>query len=411
MAREAGEIFASRARAKVGRSRLILYMSAHGINFLNALVTCLISLAAIFASCFFFGVAAAQTDAKMVETRAVYVHPENQFSTDPATGKQEIRHLVESLAQANFNLIFPWVRSEYLAALTDTSYQQKVPIAKWDALGELVRVAHEKGMQVHLWYSFTHYKSVSSPDFDPKHGGSPEWAAKKLDELVPNQITGQVVPPRIEDVCPNHPEARIWEENQIYNALGRYPLISGVTIEEPGYGSRGYCVCALCRQIFQQAHGLELSANLDAHQAEDLRCQGTTAFMERLQRDLNRRRLILSTGGGYDWKNDRRLGRDWRRWAQLGWLNFYLPQIYVTQLDEFGRRLQKTLIDLRQDCLVFPVIAAHRNTPEMVVQQIYYARQLGAPGVVLFPAKSLTYAYLTALREGPFKVPAIPKYR
>src|SRR5437867_1902570 len=111
------------------------------------------------------------------EARGVWLHLSG-FSADAVQGKREVHQMVERLAKANFNFIMPWVLSEYAAALTDTNYQSAARTAKWDALGELAREAARGGMQVHLWYSFTHYKSPQSPDFNPSHGGSPSWAAR-----------------------------------------------------------------------------------------------------------------------------------------------------------------------------------------------------------------------------------------
>jgi uncharacterized lipoprotein YddW (UPF0748 family) len=70
--------------------------------------------------------------------------------SDSEKGRREVHEFVQRIVEANFNIIFPWVRSEYVAALEDEAYQKAVPIAKWDALGELVQVAHERGLQVHL---------------------------------------------------------------------------------------------------------------------------------------------------------------------------------------------------------------------------------------------------------------------
>src|SRR4051812_10759890 len=55
--------------------------------------------------------------APKTEVRAVWMHPDQQFASDPVKGKQEVRQFVNRIADANFNMILPWVTSEYLAAL------------------------------------------------------------------------------------------------------------------------------------------------------------------------------------------------------------------------------------------------------------------------------------------------------
>src|SRR5689334_12257880 len=104
------------------------------------------------------------------EARGVWLHL-TDFSIDPVQGKKEVHETVQKFADANFNLIMPWVLSEYVAALSDTNYLPAAPSAKWDALGELTHEAALRKMKVEIWYSFTYYKSPQSPEFDPKHVG------------------------------------------------------------------------------------------------------------------------------------------------------------------------------------------------------------------------------------------------
>lgn len=348
----------------------------------------------------------------VTEIRAVWMHPESQFSADPERGRLEVHQFVESIASANFNLILPWVRSEYVAALTDETYQKSIPIAKWDALGELIKVAHERGLQIHLWYSFTYYKSPNSPDFNPKHAGNPDWGARQLDELLPDRITGKVVPRRMANVCPLHPEAREWEVNLIRRVLDRYPLLSGVHIEEPGYSGVGNCVCNLCLKLFKSIYGFDETVDVNGPQAQDLKCVGTTAFMRQLRVWLKEKNpnLVLSTNGGPSWQSDRESGRDWKHWAQRGWLDFYASQIYTTNAESFKAGAQTVITDLGKDCLVSIGVAVQwsggKNTAETVVKEIEIARKLGAKGVLIFSGEALTDEYLTALKAGPFSQPA-----
>lgn len=346
----------------------------------------------------------------MTEVRAVWMHPELLFSADPETGRQEVRRFVERVANANFNLIFPWVRSEYVAALTDENYQKSMPIAKWDALGELIKVAHEKGLQVHLWYSFTNYKSRGSPEFNPKHGGSLQWAARRIDELVPDKVTNKITPRRMTDVCPLHSEAREWELNLIEKILDRYPLLSGVHIEEPGYRYNDDCVCDLCLQEFKSIYGFDETKDVSGPQAEDLKSLGTSEFMRKLHESLRKRnpKLVLSTNGSFSWKSDRQLGRDWKHWAQLGWLDSYAAQIYTADITTFQTRTQTVISDLGKYCSVLIGIDVRgKNTVEVVLKEVDVARQLGAKGFVFFRGDVLTDEYLSALKAGPFKHAAI----
>jgi uncharacterized lipoprotein YddW (UPF0748 family) len=339
------------------------------------------------------------------EARGVWMHPALQFSTDPVVGKQQIHNAVRRLADANFNLILPWVLSEHIVALTDTNDQAAVPHAKWDALGELVLAARECGIRVHLWYSFTHYKSPQSPEFNPRHGGNPAWAAWQID----NRRSGEAN--AMTDVCPLHPAARAWELKAIERLLDRYPGV-GIHIEEPGFGYFGNCVCDLCRKTFRELYGFEETDAINGPQAEDLKCLGTTEFIRQLRARLDQRspKPALSVNGGSSWRVDRTLGRDWRRWAQLHWLDYYASQIYREDLGDFVSSTQTVMTDLENDCPVFVGIGVKwsggASSLPMVLQQIDAARKRGAKGLLFFSASALTDEHYAALKAGPFKNPA-----
>lgn len=340
----------------------------------------------------------------MKEARGVWMHLHG-FSADAGQGKKEVREAVKRLADANFNLIMPWVVSEYAAALTDTNYLSAAPNAKWDALGEVVREAHGRGMKVEIWYSFTYYKSPKSPEFNPKHGGDPAWAARSLTALQnkTNPMT---------DICPMHPEARQWELKQIESLLNRYTNVSGIHIEEPGFGYPQSCVCELCRSVFKNIHGKDLETMIDSSRAVDFRCIGTTEFVRELRERMDKRnpKPILSVNGGPFWRNDRSLGRDWKHWAELGWLDYYASQNY-SDLAGFTSYTQTILSDMPVACPIFVGIGVKWSGGEtalpIVLQQIDYARSRGAKGILFFSAKALTDDYLNAFKAGPFKTPAV----
>jgi uncharacterized lipoprotein YddW (UPF0748 family) len=346
------------------------------------------------------------------EIRAVWVHMEDRFSGDPQTGRMRVQQFVARVAGAKLNLILPWVRSEYVAALDDPRYRSSCPTARWDALGELIRAANAKGIAVHPWYSFTYYKSPASPEFDPKHGGDPTWAARRIDEFVPDPQTGKTVPRRMADCCPRHAEARVWQLKWIERLLDRYPGAGGFHVEEPGYGYPGNCVCNLCLREFQERYRKDLRECVDGAEAADFKCAGTTAFMDLLRARLSRRgrRLVLSVNGGCAMDQERSLGRDWGRWARDRWMDMYYAQDYTPDMQSFRRNGARVLSDLRGTVPVVIGIgimwSGGRNTLETVMAQIQAAREMGSQGVALFSGEEIPEELWTALKQGPFRSPA-----
>ena len=356
------------------------------------------------------GAGAAATGA--TETRATWFHPISDFSADPAKGKEQVHATVQRLAEANFNLLLPWTTSDYLVALDDAGYRKRVPAAEWDLLGTLLDEAKAAGLRADMWYSFSDYKTAESPEFEPRVGGNPQWAARRVYETVPDPRTGQTVPRRVQTLCSLHPDARQWVIRLIGKALDRYPQLGGLHIEEPGYAFADNCVCDLCRESFTRIYGGSLVERIATQQAEDQRTLGPSAFVEDV-RDLigdRRPKLFFSTNGGSNWRGDRRRGRDWGRWTRSGWFHGFFAQVYTPDQDRFRKSFGVTMKDIAPDCPVYAGIAfrwsSGKNTVEEIVRQVETAREMGAGGFSLFHAGSFTDDLYAALRKGPFRNPA-----
>ena len=346
------------------------------------------------------------------EARAVWLHPTSMFNADRAKGMEQVRGAVGKLAAHNFNLVLPWITSDYLVGLDDAEYRDKNPGAAWDSLGVLMEECAQAGLAVHLWYAFTEYRSRGSSDYNPRVGGNPDWAALRINEFRPDPKTGQSTPRKWEDVCPQHPAARKWQLALLGKVLEWYPKLGGIHIEEPGYTYRGNCLCSLCREIFSKLYGGPLADALESREAEDFRTLGTSFFMAELLEVLRSDypNLVYSANGGPNWRNDRKTGRDWGHWARSGWLDYYASQVYTTDTGTFRQRLSMTVKDLTPDCPVYGGIAFRwsggGNTVDEVMRQIEASREAGAAGVCLFHGGSFTEEFYAALKQGPFRAPA-----
>ncbi|HWQ52054.1 MAG TPA: family 10 glycosylhydrolase [Bryobacteraceae bacterium] len=346
------------------------------------------------------------------EARAVWLHLASMFDADPKKGKEQLRACVGRLAETNFNLILPWVTSDYLVALEDAECRQGNANAAWDSLGVLIDESARAGLTVETWYAFTEYRNAKSSDYNPRLGGDPRWAALRITEYRPDPKTGVIAPRKWEDVCPQHPGMRKWQMALLGKMLARYPKLAGIHIEEPGYTYRGNCLCSLCMEVFPKLYGSPLPEAIDTQQAEDFRTIGSSFFMAELLDVMrkNHPRMVFSANGGPNWRNDRKTGRDWGRWARSGWLDYYASQVYATNTDVFRQRLRGTITDLSPECPVYAGIAFRwsggKNTIEEVVRQIEASREVGAAGVCLFSAGAFTDEFYAALKNGPFRAPA-----
>jgi uncharacterized lipoprotein YddW (UPF0748 family) len=341
------------------------------------------------------------------EIRAAWLPFEGLFDKDKVKGSAEVRACVDRLAHANFNSLFVWVTSEYAAALHSDRYRAGHPLSDWDAVGVAIREAAKRGLQTHVWYSFTYYKSTQSPEFDPKEEGDPAWIS----------IAKEIHADRSADCCPLHPAAREWELKLIQQIVARYPTLAGVHIEEPGYGFPDRCICDVCRDTFTRLYGAPIEREIDGARAAELKCLGTTEFMRVLDewRRQPGRKLQLSTTGGANWRYERTLGRDWAKWAKLGWLDFYAAQVYTSDPADFSHQAMDVIKDLKGSCPVLIGIGAKwsggANNTASIVRQIELARQAGANGVAIYHGGVLSDECLAALKEGPFRDLASAKPR
>src|SRR5205085_1816038 len=107
---------------------------------------------------------------------------------------------------------------------------------------------------------------------------------------------------------------------------------------------------------------------------------------------------------------DRSLGRDWKHWAESGWVDFYASQNYSGDFAPFASMTTAIMGDLAGQCPVFVGIgikwSGGATTVPVVMAQVQEARSKGAKGILFFSANSLTDDYLAALKEGPFRTPA-----
>jgi uncharacterized lipoprotein YddW (UPF0748 family) len=316
---------------------------------------------------------------------------------------------MQHLAEANFNSVFTVVDSWDLAV---AHYQRAGKCAGWDCLGYLVQAAEKNSLQVHFWYTPIAGKPLESPEFDVKFGGNPDWRSKRLSKDGTSMVFGG-------DVCPLHPEARRWQLDLISSALKRYPTVRGVHIEEPGYGDQYSCMCGVCSRLYALVLGSDQVPAFRSTEVQDIKSLGTTALMQALRTMMLEEKpdSLLSANGGCSWQIDRLVGRDWTKWANLGWLDLYFPQIYTRDVSVFEQKLGQVQASLKGRCPVVPIIGLrwgehHTNDIDIVLRQIEVARKSGAAGVAFYPASEITAEYLAALCQGPFKEKVgVPSFR
>jgi uncharacterized lipoprotein YddW (UPF0748 family) len=368
-----------------------------------------------------------------VEIRAVFVHPGWQWTDGTVQERRaEMTQWLDSAEMANINLLLAWVEGRNLAAmLGEPAYVEEYPgwgTDEWDMYGDLIVEAEERGMQVHLWYSFTRYKRGMVPEYDPDltvlPPGDPDWASITKAEYLDGHTDPTSPGVSGKALCSNEPDAHTWTLRALEMMVEQYPGLTGLHIEEPGYINVNRCACYRCQAVYRQlnkAPGEDLLEHLDDDSGGRVKSQGTNEFVRRLNDwlALEHPDLVLSFNGGYDAESEQKRGRNWAEWAEWGLVPYYSPQLYRLGVGAYLDILHQCIDALAgSPSVVIPAIGVqygdgYRNDPETIVEMIEASRALDGEdgvaygGVSLFAGTWMREADFAALCEGPFRERAV----
>ena len=287
--------------------------------------------------------------------------------------------LLDRLKATGFNTILLSVNALYLAALERPELREKAPGAEWDYWGSLVKLATERGLQVHAWYAPWTYKRAHRSVELLDH---PDWNAV--------YAGGRVA---ADALCFVRPESRQFQLDLLQRMLARCPDLAGLHIEEPGHPT---CHCAYCAKLAREWLGLDIVADPAGTEVSlrNLAAYMNGDFFARLRQMVNQQRpeVWLSANGSAGANPDWNIARDWPTWSRRGYMDFYLPQIYTEDVGRFTTLARETQGALGDGNMVAGMAASwtgiypRRQDPAHLVAEIRSARQLGAKGFCIFRA-------------------------
>ncbi len=312
------------------------------------------------------------------ELRAVWWYGPKQ-KRDREQCLAEAGAMLDWLKAAGFNTIMLTVHSLYLAALERPELAAKAPGADWDSWGNVLKLADDRGLQVHAWYPPWTYKRAHSSVERVDH---PQWMSVYIG-----------VRPSDSTVCFVNAQSRQFQLDLLRGLLERYPRLAGLHIEEPGHP---ICHCDYCAKLAKHWLGLDIRADPAAAGAplRNLAAFMNGDFFARLRQTVNASRpdLWLSANGSGGANPDWNIARDWPTWSRRGYIDFYVPQIYTEDVTRFTALGRQTLDTLDGGDMVTGMAASwtgiypRRQDPQNLVDQIRSARRLGAKGFCVFRA-------------------------
>lgn len=330
------------------------------------------------------------------ELRGTYVVSWRQM-----TSPDKIDRFVQEAADANFNALFVQVR-----ARGDAYYDSElVPRAEdlagqdpdFDPLAYVIDAAAEHDIDVHAWLNaMVVWGSTSRMPDSPDHimNAHPDWLMR--DEL------GRVAIPRADDppnsvvegpyfLSPGHPEVQehlydvYMEVVENYDVDGlhfdfiRFPARMG-----PDTPAVGYNPVALDRFADEVgAPPTPYTAAWDQWRAEQI-----TTVVSRIKDGLEQRKPDVELSASVLAAWDLGLGRafqDYRKWMELGLLDFVVPMSYTTSTATVWKDTSDAL-QVTDPSRVVVGLGAYmdKDNPEMMAEQINLLRSLGVRGFVLF---------------------------
>lgn len=324
-----------------------------------------------------------------------------------AGNESNLAQIFDRLAAAGINTIFfETLNASYPIYPSQVAPKQNPLIKNWDPLESAVKLAHERGMELHAWvWTFAaanqrHNKILNlAPDYPgPVIEAHPEWANyDNAGNMIPVGQTKAFFDP-------SNPELRQYLLNLFAEIVTRYQ-VDGLQLDyirypfqDPALG-RVYGYGKAAREQFQLQFGVDpLEITVDQHDLwrkwTAFRTYQVDSFVTQVSKMLREKRkdLILSVAVFPLPEAERieKIQQHWEFWARNGDIDLIIPMTYALDTHRFGRLAQPWINSTQLgSTLLVPGIRL-LSLPELgVFDQLQLVRDSPAIGYSLFAVANL----------------------
>ncbi|MGB6298800.1 MAG: family 10 glycosylhydrolase [Rivularia sp. (in: cyanobacteria)] len=338
------------------------------------------------------------------EIRAIWL---DRGTIVKARNEQGLAKVFDRLSQAGVNTVFfETVNAGYTVYPSKVAPQQNPLTRNWDPLKSAVKLAHDRGMELHAWVwvfaagnqRHNQILGINANYPGPVLAAHPDWAGyDRRGKMIPQ---GQNKP----FFDPANPQLRQYLLNQYeeivtrYNVDGlhldyiRYPFQDHQRNRSYGYGKAG-------RAIFKERYGVD-PLKITPRQRDlwqkwtAFRTQQVDSFVAQVSQKMRQKNpdLIMSVAV-FPLPEQERIGKlqqHWEVWAQRGDIDLIVPMTYALDTPTFSRLAQPWIVSKKLgSTLLVPGIRL-LNLPTLgAFDQLQLIRDLPVGGYALFAAENL----------------------
>jgi len=325
-----------------------------------------------------------------------------------AGSEQGLAQIFDRLAQAGINTVFfETVNASYTIYPSQIAPQQNPLIHGWDPLAVAVKLAHERGMELHAWvWAFAagnqrHNEIINlSPNYPgPVLAVHPDWAGY--------DNRGQIIPVNQHKPFfdPANPQVRQYLLSLYEEIVTRYH-VDGLQLDYIRYpfqdpeSGQTYGYAKAARTQFQQLTGVD-PVNISPNKRDlwqkwtEFRTSSIDSFVAQVSRQLRQKRpnLIVSVAVFPLPEQERiqKIQQHWEVWAQRGDVDLIIPMNYAQDTLSF-ERLGQSWIASKQlgSSLLAPGIRLLSLPMIQAFDQIQLTRDLPVSGYALFAAENFS---------------------
>lgn len=347
------------------------------------------------------------------ETRAIWF---DRGTIVRAKSQRDLARIFNRLAEAGINTVFfETVNASYTIYPSTVAPEQNPLTQGWDPLEAAVKLAHERGMELHAWVwlfaaaNQRHNEVMRQPlDYlGPVLTQHPDWIATDRQGNPYEPGSGKVF------FDPAHPEVRRYLLSLIDEIITRYG-VDGIHLDYVRYPfqdpnlNQDYGFGLESRRQFSRQYGVD---PLTVRPSDPLwprwtqfRITQISSFVEEVHNAVKPKHPhVLISAAVFPMPTQTRLVRlqqNWEAWLQAGHIDLLTPMTYARDTREFQALTQPVIRHgVNSGTLLMPGIRLLQLPTVVALDQVQLLRDAATGGYAFFAAENLSLNLQTTLNQ------------